>query len=92
MHNAIRDDTLHQIFGFVTRLRATFDPDRYPKRDDGPEFDAELRALERDFERIKRLFHDCLMAQWSDDIGRELQQQLDSNPPGKGTDGRRKAR
>jgi hypothetical protein len=79
MQNAIRDDILDQISGLLKRLKATFDPDKYQTPDDGPEFDAQLHALEDEFERIKRLFHDFLMTQWSGEIDRALKKKRDSS-------------
>jgi len=83
MRDAIREDVQEQVATFIERLRATFDPDAYGSSADGTEFDTRLAELDGDFERMKRLFNDYLMAHWSDEIERSLQSRLESQSQGK---------
>lgn len=69
---AIRDDVQAQIDSFVGRARAVFDVGRYPRMASGAEFDAGLAALDREFQALQRVFHDYLMAIWSDETAAAL--------------------
>ncbi len=92
MRDAIREDVLAQVGAFVEQLRTTFDPDAYDASTDGNAFDERLARLDGDFERMKRLFHDYLMAHWSDEIEHSLREKIDakrsgSSAPGSGDQG-----
>lgn len=66
--SAIREDVESQISLFVGLLHEAFDPDRYPRLEDGPEFDRRFAELEERFAALERLFQDYLTASWSTEI------------------------
>jgi|CXWL01.1.fsa_nt_gi hypothetical protein len=72
MNDAIRDDVQAEIDAFVACVRSTFDPTRYPHLADGDEFDAALVAVNREFATLQRVFHDYLMASWSEEAAAAL--------------------
>lgn len=72
MNDAIRDDVQAQVDAFTARVRSVCDVRRYPHLADGPEFDAALAALNQEFNALQRVFHDYLMASWSDEAAAAL--------------------
>lgn len=74
MNDAIRDDVQSQVEGFVQRVRLALDPARYPRLADGACFDATLAALNAEFSALQRLFHDYLLAAWSEETATALRE------------------
>jgi hypothetical protein len=72
VNHAIRDDVRAQVDAFALRVRKTLDPDHGPGLEDGDGFDRRLAELDEDFARVKRVYHDYLVASWSDDAVRAM--------------------
>lgn len=72
MNQAMTDDVQEQVEVFVQRLRSTFEPGRYPRLADGPNFDASLASLGAEFAALQRVFHDYLLASWSEETAATL--------------------
>lgn len=72
MNQAMADDVHEQVEAFVHRVRSAFEPGRYPRLSDGASFDSTLAALDAEFTALQRVFHDYLLASWSEETAAAL--------------------
>lgn len=72
MNEAMAEDVHAQVEAFVQQVRATFDATRYPHLSDGAAFESTVAALDAEFTTLQRMFHDYLLASWSEEAAATL--------------------
>lgn len=77
MNQAMADDVHEQVEAFVQQLRSAFEPGRYPRLSDGASFDSALAILDAEFVALQRVFHDYLLASWSEETAAALRGMTD---------------